>query len=308
MPGNRAVITEPQLVGDMDEDWYHFEFGPVPEGSLSVSGAKKLLPPSCPAVFDWERRHPKPPSTEMELGTVVHGMLLGTGQPVEVCDFPDWRTNKAKDAKAAAIGRGAVPMLPHQYAEAEAIAQAVRDDDECGGLLAESGPGEEETDSEVSMFWRDDEHGIWCRGRLDRLTWFEGTPTIVDVKTCADSSPEAFAKSVDKFGYYMQDAWYREGLAILLGCDDWRDVEFVFVTVPTERPYLPMAYRLDATDRADPWHDVLLGRERNRIAREKYRDCTANGTWPKWSADITPLSLPGYARKRIEDSINDWHR
>lgn len=293
---SRDIITEPRLVGGMDEDWYHSDFGPVREGSLSVSGAKKLLPPSCPAIFEYERRNRKPPTKAMELGTVVHGMLLGTGQPVEVCDFPDWRTSKAREAKAAALERGAVPMLPPEHAEAQAIAQAVRDHDVAGGLLAEG-------DAEQSMFWRDEETGIWLRGRADWLTWFDGQPTIVDVKTAADSSPDKFAKSADEYGYYMQDPWYREGAAALTGCGDWRDVDFVFLVVPTTPPYLVMHYRLDAIDAPDPWLDVSLGRQRNRIAREKYRDCTEAGAWPAWSADIHPLSLPAYARRRIESEI-----
>lgn len=290
------IITKPGLYLDIPEDEYHrdcipAEFG----GSLSVSGAKKLLPPSCPAIFEYERRNPRPPSSEMELGTVVHGMLLGTGQPVEVCDFPDWRTNKAKDAKAAALERGAVPMLPHQHAEAEAIAQAVRDDDECGGLLAEG-------DSEVSGFWVDPEFAIWCRLRMDRLTYFGLTPTIVDLKTAASSSPAKFAKAAAEYRYDMQSVWYPQGLAAILGIDDWRDVDFVLVVVPTEPPYIPMAYRLEDE------RDIASAAEDCRIAREKYRDCTAAGIWPKWSRDITPLSLPGYARKQIEEGINDWHR
>ena len=293
---SRDIITEPQLVGDMDEDWYHSD--PVPEalgGSLSQSGAKKLLAPGCPAIFDWERRHPSPPTSDMEMGTIVHAMLLGTPQPASVHDFRDWTTKAAKEARAAARDAGKIPVLLHKYAELEAIAQAVLDDDECAGLLAEG-------DSEVSVFWQDPEFGTWCRGRIDRLTWFDGQPAIVDLKTTSDSSPESFAKSIDKFGYYLQDAWYRDGLAQLLGCD-WQDVEFVFVTVPTDPPYLPMAYRLEALDVPDPWHDVLLGRQRNRMAREIYRDCTQAGVWPKWSRDITPLSLPGYARRRIETEI-----
>jgi hypothetical protein len=50
-----ALITEPGVY-DIAEDHYHAD--PVPGGSLSNSGAKKLLPPSCPAKFAYEREHP----------------------------------------------------------------------------------------------------------------------------------------------------------------------------------------------------------------------------------------------------------
>lgn len=289
---SRDIITAPGIY-DLDEDWYHQDFGPVPEGSLSVSGAKLLLPPGCPAIYDYRRRHRKPPSGEMELGTVVHGMILRTGQPVEVIDAADWRTKAAKEARAAALEAGSVPMLPHQHAEARAIADAVLADPDAGGLLAEG-------DAEQSLFWIDPKWDIWLRGRTDWLTYFDGQPVIVDIKTAASASPEKFAKSVDDYRYYMQDPHYREGIAAILGCEPG-DVDFVFVAVPTEPPYLVMTYRLTA-------EDVALGREANAIAREKYRDCTDSGTWPKWSDDITELALPGYARRRIEGEINDWHR
>ena len=286
---SRDVITEPCLVGDMDEDWYHSD--PVQGGSLSGSTARHLL--DCPAVYDWHRRNPRS-TREMDTGTVVHGILLGTGQPVQVLDWPNYNKKDAQKERDDAIAAGKVPMLAHKYQECEAIAQAVRDDDECGGLLAEG-------DSEVSMFWRDEEAGIWCRGRMDRYTIFGEVPTIVDVKTTADSSPDKFAKSVAEYRYDMQDWHYRDGLAAILGCHPG-EVDFVFVVIPTSEPYLPMAYRLeDDRDLANAEADC-------RRAREIWRDCTEANVWPKWSRDIHPLSLPGYARKRIEEGINEHYR
>lgn len=282
------VITKPCIV-DMPEDEYHRDEA-VPEGSLSVSGAKKLLAPSCPAIYDWERKHHRQPSKSMELGTVVHGMILGTGQPVEVIDAADWRTKAAKAERDAAIAAGKVPMLPREHAEAAAIAQAVRDDDEAGGLFASG-------DAEQSMFWTDPETGIWLRGRMDWAALIDGMPVIVDLKTAASSSPEKFAKSVDEYRYYMQHPHYCEGWAAILGCDP-DDIDFVFCVVPTEPPYLVMTYRLEP-------EDVQRGRDANRIAREIFRDCTEAGVWPKWSRDIHPLSLPGYARRRIDGEINE---
>jgi hypothetical protein len=284
-----TVITKPGLYPDIPEDEYHRD--PVPEGSLSVTSAKKLLPPGCPAIFAWERQHPKPPTKSMELGTVVHGLVLGTGQPVGVVDADNWRGNEAKEAKAKAIAAGEVPMLAKDYAEAKAIAAAVHAHPLAGALLAEG-------DAEQSMFWQDPEFGIWLRGRTDWLTWF-GNPTVVDVKTCASASPEDVAKSIAKYGYYMQDPWYREGIAATTGCTP-EDVEFLFLFVPTEQPYLPMIYRLGDAD-------VELGTQRNRIAREKYRDCTEAGIWPAWSEDIVDIALPGWTVRGIESEINEYY-
>jgi PDDEXK-like uncharacterized protein DUF3799 len=287
-----GVITKPGLYPDIPEDKYHAD--PVPEGSLSHSGAKLLLPPSCPAIYDWQRQHPKRSSKSQDLGTVVHSMVLGKGQDVRVLDFDDRRTKAYKEAEAAALAADCIPMLRKDYMQAEDIAQAVMGHDTAGALFAEG-------DAEVSMFWQDSEFGIWCRARSDWLTWIDGMPTIVDVKTTADVSPEHWAKSAADFAYHMQDPWYRRGLATLLGCEP-ADVDFIFAVVPTSPPYLPMLYRLHPLD-------VERGEEQGRQAREIYRDCSQTGVWPDWtkgSGDITDLALPGYARSRIDRSLNEF--
>jgi PDDEXK-like uncharacterized protein DUF3799 len=284
-----GVITKPGLYPDIPEDKYHAD--PVPEGSLSHSGAKLLLPPSCPAIYDYQRQHPKRSSRSMELGTVVHGIVLGTGQDVEVLNFENRRGNAYKEAETKALAAGKIPILARDYAEAEAIAAAVKAHDTAGALFAEG-------DAEVSMFWQDSEFGIWCRARTDWLTYVGTTPTITDVKTTADASPASWAKSAADFAYHIQDPWYRRGLAQILGCDP-ADVDFIFAVIPTQPPYLPMLYRLSE-------NDTERGREQSRIAMEIYRDCTATGVWPSWSDDITDLPLPGYARSRIDRSINDF--
>ena len=66
-----TVITEPGVY-TMDEADYHAD--PVPGGSLSCSGAKKLL--ACPARFAYDREHPPAPTPAMELGTAAHKLKV----------------------------------------------------------------------------------------------------------------------------------------------------------------------------------------------------------------------------------------
>ena len=277
------IITKPGIY-DIPEDEYHRDC--VPEslgGSLSSSGAKLLLPPSCPAIFDYQRRHGKRPGKAMELGTVVHGMVLGTGQPVEVLDFPAFTTKAAKEARDKAIEAGSVPMLAEKYAEAVAIADAVRQHPVAGPLF-------DGCDAEVSGFWRDGEFGVWRRCRWDALTPYG---EVADLKTCASAAPEDIAKAMYNFGYYQQNAWYRDGHTALFG-EQPRD--FLNVFVQTEPPYLVTIARL-------PDEHVELGRQRCREALERYRDCTERGVWPAWSEDIIDIPLPGWAAKRTESEI-----
>ena len=284
----RPVITKPGLYPDVDEDWYHADC--VQGGSLSVSGAKLIL--QAPAKYDYARRNGGKHSKSMDTGTRVHALVLGKGEEhLAQLPYDNYTTAKAKAARDAAIAAGKIPTKPQEMAEAREIADAVLAHPTAAGLLTEG-------DAEVSMFWRNEEFGIWLRGRADYMTYF-GVPTIVDFKTTKDASPEAFAKSVLDYGYHRQDPHYREGWASVLDCD-WQDIDFVFVVVETEPPYLVAQYRVI------PGH-VELGREQNRIARERYRDCVKSGQWPGYSEAIEDLELPRFGVQRIEREIDEWH-
>ena len=293
---SRDVITAPCIVGDMDEDWYHAD--PVEGGSLSASGAKILLQPGGPAKYKYLRDHGKESTPAQRLGTVAHGLVLGVGADVHILEYENRRTKKCQEEEAEARKAGKLPVLRKEHDEARAIADALLMHPTARGLL-------EGCDPEVSMFWQDPEFLIWLRLRADALSQQFGVPLIGDVKTSADASPAKFAKSVKEYGYYQQDPWYREGWAHHLGCD-WREIDFVFIVVESDPPHLVACYRIDDLDLGDV--DVRLGREQNRIAREKFRDCTLSGTWPGYSQEIEPLSLRHWDRKEIESEINDWHR
>ena len=270
---------------EMPEQEYHQD--PVPGGSLSCSGAKKLLRPSCPAVFAWEREHPKPPSAAMELGTAAHRLVLGTGQEIAVIDAKDWRTNKAKDAADDARAAGMVPLLTADHDQVQAMAAAIREHPVAGPLLCHGG-----VRAEQSWFWPDPEFGIWRRARFDshRLA-ASGRVIITDYKTTVSADPGKFAKTVYDLRYHMQAAWYLDAADGVLGAAT--DAAFLFVAQEKTPPYLVTVCELDADA-------VRAGDTANRTAIEIYRDCQATGIWPGYQPenDIALISLPAWARTR----------
>jgi hypothetical protein len=294
MPSYTGLVTEPGLYPDVPEAEYHAD--PVVGGSLSVSGAKKLIPPGCPAIYAWERRHGGKHSKAMNAGTRSHALILGKGEEqLAVLDHPDYRKKDAQAERDLAIANGKIPTLPHELAEAQAIRDAVFNDAEARSLL------DDVSDVELSMFWLDEEHKIWLRGRMDALAWRD-RPTILDVKTTANSSPESFGKSLAEYRYDMQDRHYRDGLAAILsgypGELTADDIDFRFIAVATDEQHLVMVYELgtDDIERAD---------ESNRVARDTYRKCANAGVWPKWSDSTVALSLPRYAQTRIDKENSD---
>lgn len=301
-----GYITEPGLYPDIPEAKYHSDPVGHEWGSLSVTAAKLLIPPAPAAKFEHARKHGHLPTRAQKLGTLAHALTFGqpTGDLV-VLDYENRTRTKAfiKD-EAEALAAGKQVVLRKEWDEATAIADAVHANPTAAGLLAGA-------DHEVSMFWEDDEFGIWCRGRMDALALEWEMPTIVDLKSTKDASKEAFAKSVADYGYHRQDVHYRQGLAACLGCH-WQEIDFVFVVVETEPPYLTATYRIsDGTggqygDRLPD--DTALALEQLRAARERFRDCSKAGIWPGYSQEIETLQLPRYKRQQMEADLNEWYR
>lgn len=280
----RSVITGPGVY-DIPEDVYHAD--PVDGGSLSASGAKKLL--ACPARFDYDRRHPPKSSAAMELGTAAHKIVLGVGADLVLVDADNYRTKAAQEIRDAARAAGKVPLLPAEMAEAEAMAAAVRAHPLAGRLFDGGEP-------ERSLFWVDEHTGIWRRSRLDWLPFPSARRMVIpDLKTGMSVSPDAIAKAVWNFGYYIQAPWYVDAVRAL-GLDD--DPDFLLVFVETAPPYLVTVAGLD--DDA-----MRTGRERGRKACERFRDCTESGIWPGYTDEVQIewVSLPRWARLRDEE---DW--
>jgi hypothetical protein len=80
IPARTEVPTEDGLF-TVEENTYHRD-----RGSLSCSGAKLLLPPSCPAKFRQRMDNPPEPKPHFDFGSVVHTLTLGAGSDYAVLE------------------------------------------------------------------------------------------------------------------------------------------------------------------------------------------------------------------------------
>jgi len=274
-------ITMPGVY-DLDSEEYHAD--PVPErlgGSLSASGAKKLLPPNCPATFDYLRHHGQPHKDVFDFGHAAHAAVLGIGAEIVTVDATDWRTKAAKEAKEAAYAEGKVPLLAEDVAHVDEMAAAILSHPIAAALL-----NPENGMPERALFRQDEQEGVWLRSMLDWLPDSgDGRMIVPDYKTAVSASPDEFAKSAAKFHYHMQDAFYRD-MVVALGLAD--DVAFVFVVQEKTAPYLVTVVELDS-------EAVRIGRELNREAIDLYAQCQSSGLWPGYSEDVALISLPAWA-------------
>lgn len=277
------MTTKPGVY-EMPAEEYHAH------GALSSSGARRLLPPGCPAKFHYERSNPFEPTADMQFGTVTHAILLGDESDLAVLPYKTWQSGESKAAKEAAELAGKLPVKRADYEAAKAIAGVVRSDARVRKYkLFDDGQAEQ------SLFWTDPETGELLRARPD-YSKLEGRrrPAIVDLKTAEKGEPVEFGRSVEKYGYARQAPWYIDGVHALDLADD---PAFIFVIVEKTPPYLVTVAQLDA-------QSIEAGRFYNRRAIRLFAKCKANNDWPGYDhgADgIATISLPPWA-------INDYYR
>ncbi|AXH89436.1 PD-(D/E)XK nuclease-like domain-containing protein [Micromonospora aurantiaca] len=278
-------VTKPGVYDQISDEAYHGD--PVPGGSLSSSGARKLLE-TCPARFDYERRHPELPKKTFDIGHAAHKLVLGVGPHLEVVPGDRWDTKAAKEKVAEIRAAGGVPLKQVDHDHVTGMADAIRRHPIANALF-HAGNGK----PEQSLFWIDGDTSVWRRARTDWLpATGRGRLIVPDYKTCLSAHPDAVAKAVHNHGYYQQAAWYLDGIAAV-GLDE--DAAFVFVFQEKTPPYLVTVVELDAVA-------LIKGRELNRQALRLYADCTTTGLWPGYADahDIALISLPAWATRTEE--------
>jgi hypothetical protein len=281
-----VVVTEPGI-HPMTAETYHAD--PVPEGSLSSSGVKKLLPPSCPAIFKWERDHGQPHKKEFDFGHAAHQKVLGAGPDIAVVKADSWRTDYAKAAKAEAYEAGKVPLLEKDHQVVVDMAAAIRAHPLASRLFAE-GTGM----AEVPMFWRDAETGIWRRVMADWLrNRGPGRPTVVDYKSLVKVDNASLSKTLVDYGYAGQAPWYLDGAQALGEVDD--DAAFLFVAQMKTPPYLINTWQPNPAA-------IAYGRSINRQAIDIFARCQETGVWPDFSGgEIQEIALPPWVERAHPD-------
>jgi hypothetical protein len=251
-----------------------------------------------PAHARYEMEHPREPSEEMALGSMIHTALL---QPAvfdeEYVVMPDFATglcdekgkpysnprasNKYKSLVTQWLeDRGDKKVIEAAQLETCVnVASAIRNHPSASLFIQHS------TAFEVSASWIDEPTGLLCKGRLDAIC--EPFDAIVDLKTTRDASYQNFTKSIFNFGYHRQGAMYVAG-AQALGIEV---KHYVIIAVEKEPPYGVAVYRLD--DEA-----LAFGRKELDELLVLYKQCKESGDWPGYDSEVSDIGLPEWAKKQ----------
>lgn len=288
----RAAAFQPGIHGGVPEDVYHRH------PALSSSGARRLLPPSCPALFRHEQLHGRPEKRQFDFGHAAHQRVLGIGQELVVVqttakdgaksDATDYRTKSAGEHRDEIRAAGGVPILAAELEQVEAMAAAIRAHPWASALFDPDRGGL----PEQSAFWTDARYDVDRRARFDWLPAVrpDGRLIVPDYKTTTCAERGAFARSVSSYGYHVQAVFYMDAVRDLGQADD---VAFVFVAQEKTAPYLINVFELD-----DDW--LRIGRADTDRALQVFAECAATDTWPSYSSDVELITPPTWLASQYE--------
>lgn len=280
---------------------YHAD--PVPGGSLSSTGARKLIAPSCPAKFRQWADSPEEFSDEFDVGKAAHRLVLGDGPDLvriagDGKSGPDvWNTNAVKAKVEAARADGKIPLKPSAYDTVHAMAAAVREHPIASALFdPDSGTPEQAIVWQAAGQLEDGSTvPVRCRALIDWLRHpSAGRLLVPDFKTCASAAPDDAVKAIARYGYHTQGAFYLAGLRALGLADE--SARFLLVMQEKTAPYLVTVIEPDRTA-------MRLGAMRVREAIDVYARCVKAGRWPGYSDDVVIGELPRWETRELDGAV-----
>lgn len=254
-------------------------------------------------------------------GSLYHNLLLGGGNDFEVIEgFDNFLKKEARAKRDAAVAAGKIPIIAAKWQAIRRISDRMK----IG--LVEAGISLAESNREVVALWesegerevdpcpscggsglRDDRpcrqcenigtvsgkgEPIRCKAMMD-LVYYRvhnngpyAAAIITDLKVVKQVSTNAFVRSLDRFGYDMQAAFYIEGIEAIYP-DLAGRVKFQFALVEKRPPYDVAIIQADKML-------LAIGSMKLRVARARWVRCLATNAWPgvgHFSPHIPPYML-----------------
>jgi len=257
----------------------------------AIANSDLLRLEESPRKYKFQQENPKPQTKAMAFGTALHTIVLEPEKFNELY-IPDAYTGSySKDAKAwreeqkendiTVINnkddpeKGVYGMS--DWDRLHYMRDAVLAHPTLSILLGDGGQ------SEVSIFWKEEETGLMCKCRVDYLPYAHNI--AIDLKSTEDATMSEFQYSMFKYGYVHQDAHYSDGL---YAHNMIR--HFIFAAIEKEPPFEIGLYTVSKEDRDFGY----TRRNRNLL---KMQDCIKNNNWSGITEDVREINLAPYQRK-----------
>lgn len=241
---------------------------------------------ACPEKYRYKKDHPGDDQTPALLfGSAVHKLILEPeGFYDEYAVFPDC-DKRTKDGKAMYHNfldrlNGRTEIAESDLAVMLSMRDAVMQHSKARTLLTGGV-------TETSYYWKDLRTGTLCKCRPDKVN----RGYIIDLKTTADASPEGFEKSMMKYRYHVQAAWYLRGYEAATGI---KPEGFIFIAVEKKPPFSVAVYLCgDVT--------AEIGAREADEDLDVFVHCAESGNWYGYGGEknsILPIDLPDYILRK----------
>jgi hypothetical protein len=230
---------------------------------ISASSIKSFLKSPRNYYYEKYEKVNKSDQRHFSIGSGLHEMVL---EPeifktnYVVCPKVDKRTKEGKKTleEFEETSKGKTILFEDEMEMIRQIAENALNNHTLVELMKDSY-------RELSCYTMDEKTGLKLKMRPDSLA--KTKSTIVDLKTCQDSSPKSFKSDIYKYGYSISAAYY---------CDFIGRENYVFAACSKTAPYEIALYALN-----DEMYDY--GREQYRIGLDLIKFCQDNNYWPSYN-------------------------
>jgi hypothetical protein len=221
-----------------------------------------------PEYFRFRQDNPQPATPAMKLGSAIHMNVL---QPEEfnnhyaVSPKFDKRTKAGKEGYANFQKENFLKTVISEsdFEIIEQVTLKLMKEPLIKALLQQGEP-------EKIITWHNEHYDVNCKGMLDYYR--EGADMIVDLKTTQDASYNGFMRSVRKYKYHKQAAYYMDAV---------KASRFIIIAVEKTPPFSINVFELG--------DDMIEeGRDMYNHELEVYKYCEENDYWP--GAGFDPLN------------------
>lgn len=256
------------FVANMPNEAYHAYEG------ISKSGLDLIA--RSPAHYAHAAK--REPTRHMVIGTAIHTALLEPerfeSDYLLLRDVTDRRSSEYK--QAIKVHNPELVLTGKEADHVSGMQESVYSNP-CAAILLEA-PGW----YELSAFVECPVTGVLMRARYDKI--IEGG-VLVDLKKTQDIEYSAFQRSVGRYRYHVQDAFYSRVYELITG---EKPKSFKFLCVEEQSPYASKIYSLD--DEAK-----LVGARHALNDANVYADCNKRGEWPYPDGSEEVMSLPAWS-------------
>jgi len=235
--------------------------------AINISSLKHMS--RSPAHYRAALEHPREATAAQLLGSMLHA-TVAEPQRTHYVVRPDGLSFASKEGKAWRDSQ-THPILGGDDDDAvQAMYRSLWRHERARGMIVGA-------TKECSVFELHKPTGLLLKARIDLFNFdrAKNEVSIADIKTTDDASPGEFARSVRKWQYHRQAAYYMDLV---------KAHRFFFIAIEKAAPYAVAIYELD--DRT-----IEAGRQANERDLATLATCIRTDAWPAYSQVEVKLGI-----------------